>query len=50
MSIELKVNPLIKQLRDEFTGKVYKPSMDGNVMVDIAGHSARIFINSIDND
>jgi glycosidase len=49
MSIELKVNAQIKELRDEFTDKIYTP-VEGNVMVDIPSHSARIFINTVDDE
>ncbi|MEI7905969.1 MAG: glycoside hydrolase family 13 protein [Bacteroidota bacterium] len=49
MSIELKVNPQIRELRDEFTDKVYTP-VEGNVIIDIPGHTARIFVMTIDED
>ncbi|MFA5833384.1 MAG: glycoside hydrolase family 13 protein [Bacteroidota bacterium] len=49
MSVELTVNPQIHELHDEFTGGKYKP-IDGNISIDIPPRSARIFLNTIEED
>jgi cyclomaltodextrinase len=49
MNVELTVNPAITELKDEFTGKSYQPQ-NGHLMVDVPGHTARIFISTLEED
>ncbi len=49
MSITMPVNPGIKELRDEFTNKVFKPH-GGTVTVDIPPRTARIFITTLEEE
>ncbi len=49
MKAEIKVDPRIKELHDEFTGTVFKP-VEGNITIDVLPHSARIFITQLEEE
>jgi hypothetical protein len=49
MKTEIKVDPRIKELHDEFTGTIFKPT-EGNIIIDILPHSARIFITQLEEE
>lgn len=49
LKIEIPVHPLVREVKDELTGEKFKAN-DGTLSMTVPGHSARIFLTSIEEE